>query len=158
MGSSNSSFLSLHSALRDFGVLIQELSEPFLEDHDVTQVQYRALEFIILRELITAKDLADFLKIKPAACSTLLNRLEKKNYITRTSCREDRRATRIQATEEGELVYNRIFKRFSQMLDRVYTELDQQEQVEFERIIRKLTCEAEKEVFTKKQAAKSKKY
>lgn len=150
MESSDSSFLSLHRAIRDFSVLVQELADPFFENHDVTPVQYQALEFITLREKVTAKDLADFLKIKPAACSTLMNRLEKKNYILRKTSNVDRRAILLQVTEEGNRVYEKIFNHFSQMLDRVYTGLDEQEHTEFERIVRKLTDKAEKEVMNKK--------
>jgi len=149
MSSKDVSFLSLHEALRDFGFLMQELADPYMVDLDVTQVQIKALEFIIIKKTVTASEIADFLKIQPAAVSTLIKRLEKKQYIHRMKSKEDRRTVHIKPTTEGIEVYEEIFKRYSRLLDQVYAGLDEQEHFEFERIIRKLTLKAEQKLLKK---------
>ncbi|KIL51992.1 MarR family winged helix-turn-helix transcriptional regulator [Jeotgalibacillus soli] len=151
MSSIDSSFMSLHAALRDFSVSIQELSDPFLMEEDLTPVQYTALEFIILRESVSARALSDFLKVKPAAVSSLITRLEKKNFISRMEGKADRRMINLSATSEGQEVYDRIFHRFSTMLDQIYTKLSCDDHMHFERIIRKLNEETKSEL-TEKQA------
>jgi len=149
MSSKDVPFLSLHETLRDFGILMQELADPYMVDLDITQVQIKALEFIMIKKTVTAKEIAGFLKIQPAAASTLIKRLEKKQYIHRMKSLEDRRTVHIKPTSEGIEVYEEIFKRHSRLLDQVYAELDENEHIEFERIMRKLTQKAEHEL-TKK--------
>lgn len=143
---------SIHQKFREFSVVIQELSDPIFEREDVTPVQYSALEFITLKETIPARAIADFLKIKPAAVTSLLDRLEKKGYVERMNCSDDRRVIHISATEKGKEVYDRIFTYFTSMSDQFYSVLDEEEFDQFERIAQKLLDEAKRSLEKKKLA------
>ncbi|MDQ7864347.1 MarR family transcriptional regulator [Peribacillus frigoritolerans] len=86
----SSELYNLHLEIRELSSLSQELVEPLLVKYDLTSVQYRALQLIVLNESIAVKDVSNHLKIKPAAGTALIDRLERKKLIERVHSEDDR--------------------------------------------------------------------
>lgn len=135
----SSELYNLHLEIRELSSLSQELVEPLLVKYDLTSVQYRALQLIVLNESKAVKDVSNHLKIKPAAGTALIDRLERKKLIERVHSEDDRRVVFIQSTESGRNTYHSINKCFTKIFRDFYSVLNEEETVRLKEIVGKLT-------------------
>jgi DNA-binding MarR family transcriptional regulator len=77
-------------------------------DDDVTLAQYRALVVLETRGPQRAADLAGALDVTPGTASRMIERLVRKGLVRRTRSRDDRRTVRVQLTEVGHGVVERV--------------------------------------------------
>ncbi|WP_057914816.1 MarR family winged helix-turn-helix transcriptional regulator [Peribacillus muralis] len=134
-----SELYNLHIEIKELSSLSQELVEPLLVKYDLTSVQYRALQLIVLDESLAVKYVSNHLKIKPAAATALIDRLERKNLIERCQSEDDRRVVYIQATEGGKKTYHSINKCFTKIFNDFYSVLNEEETKRLKQIVGKLT-------------------
>ncbi|WP_347942270.1 MarR family transcriptional regulator [Peribacillus simplex] len=130
---------NLHLEIKELSSLSQELVEPLMVKYDLTSVQYRALQLIVLTESIAVKDVSNHLKIKPAAGTALIDRLERKKLIERVHSEDDRRFVFIQSTESGSKTYHSINKCFAKIFRDFYSVLNEDETQRLKQIVGKLT-------------------
>ncbi|TQS82724.1 MarR family winged helix-turn-helix transcriptional regulator [Candidatus Methanomassiliicoccus intestinalis] len=69
---------------------------------DTSRGQGRVLAILKIKPEISTKDLAYLLGIRQQSLNELLNKLEKKEYIERIPCEDDKRILLIHLTEKGE--------------------------------------------------------
>ncbi|AOH54853.1 MarR family winged helix-turn-helix transcriptional regulator [Peribacillus muralis] len=129
----------LHIEIKELSRLSQELIEPSLVKYDLTSVQYRALQLIVLNESLAVKHISNHLKIRPAAGTALIDRLERKNLIERCHSEEDRRVVYIQATDGGKETYHSINCCFTNIFNDFYGVLNEGETELLKQIVGKLT-------------------
>jgi DNA-binding MarR family transcriptional regulator len=72
-----------------------------LEAYDVTHGQSRALHVITAHGATRPSEIADALRIAPRSATEVIDALESRGLVTRAPDPTDRRATRVEATEEG---------------------------------------------------------
>ncbi|MGG0413881.1 MarR family winged helix-turn-helix transcriptional regulator [Peribacillus simplex] len=135
----SSELYNLHLEIKELSSLSQELMEPLLVNYDLTSVQYRALQLIVLNESIAVKDVSNHLKIKPAAGTALIDRLERKKMIERVHSEDDRRVVFIQSTESGREAYHSINESFAKIFSDYYSVLNEEETERLKQIVGKLT-------------------
>ncbi len=80
-------------------------------DEDITLPQYRALVVLAAHGPQRAVDLAESLGVTAGTGSRMIERLVRKQLVTRSRSREDRRTTRIHLTEVGREVVSRVTAR-----------------------------------------------
>ncbi|CAH0163500.1 putative HTH-type transcriptional regulator YusO [Peribacillus sp. Bi96] len=135
----SSELYNLHIEIKELSRLSQELVEPLLVKYDLTSVQFRALQLIVLDGSMAAKNVSNHLKIKPAAGTALIDRLERKNLIERVHSEDDRRVVYIQSTESGRETYHSINMCFAKIFRDFYSVLNEEETVRLKQIVGKLT-------------------
>lgn len=75
---------------------------------DVSVSQCYALESVVRRDGPTLNDLAAELYLDKSTASRVVDALERKGYVLRTPHPSDRRAVRLEATDEGRALLARI--------------------------------------------------
>ncbi|KQU27011.1 MULTISPECIES: MarR family winged helix-turn-helix transcriptional regulator [Peribacillus] len=135
----SSELYNLHNAIKELSSLSQELIEPLLVKYDLTSVQYHALQLIVIKESIAVKNVSNHLKIKPAAGTALIDRLERKNLIERVHSEDDRRVVYIKSTASGRETYHSINKCFANIFQDFYSVLNEEETQRLKQIVGKLT-------------------
>ncbi|SNT50861.1 DNA-binding transcriptional regulator, MarR family [Bacillus sp. OK838] len=130
---------NLHIEIKELSSLSQELVEPLLVKYDLTSVQYRALQLIVFNESMAVKYVSNHLKIKPAAGTALIDRLERKKLIERVHSEDDRRVVFIQSTGSGRETYHSINKCFAKIFRDFYSVLNEEETERLKQIVGKLT-------------------
>ncbi|WP_285766841.1 MarR family transcriptional regulator [Peribacillus sp. SI8-4] len=134
-----SQLYDLHIEIKELSSLSQELVEPLMVKYDLTSVQYRALQLIVLNESLAVKDVSNHLRIKPAAGTALIDRLERKSLIERCHSEDDRRVVYIRATDSGKESYHSINKCFTDIFNNFYGVLTEEETERLKQIVGKLT-------------------
>lgn len=93
----------------------------FMETHlnpSLTESQLYVLELLQARDRMKPSDFIDFLETTPAAITTLLDRMEKGELITRERDEKDRRIVWIMATEKGQSECERGLELRQQFVDK----------------------------------------
>lgn len=98
---------------------IAQLADERLVPHGLTHGQWMPL-FLLLKNKdapATVATLARDLNVDPGAATRMLDRLEKKAFISRCRSTEDRRVVHVSLTEEGRRVAGEVPKVLSQVLN-----------------------------------------
>lgn len=114
---------------------------PYLDELDLTYLQYIVLMVLWEKGSVNVKTLGERIKLNSGTLTPLLKRLEVKGIVTRTRCPEDERGRIITITDAGLLLKERAapipkqlackvglsleeFKQLSQLCHRVLNALD----------------------------------
>lgn len=79
-----------------------------LAGFDLTPVQFAAMDAIATSPGIDQAGVATNIAYDRATIGGVIDRLEQKNYVTRTVCKHDRRAREVRLTEKGLEVFYEI--------------------------------------------------
>lgn len=100
---------------RTLGFLISAMAyvkdrilEKHLESFDVTAAQFKIFIVIVFGKMNTPAELCRELGIDSGAMTRMLDRLDKKGLISRRRCPDDRRAVRVELTESGQKIADRL--------------------------------------------------
>lgn len=107
--------------------------------HDVTSSQILAIFIISQEEQITMGQLAQMLDLTPRAITGLMAGLEKKKFVIRTKDKKDARITWLSLGEDGKKFLKLSRPDVSKKLTGLFEVLTKKEQIEFVRVIEKLT-------------------
>lgn len=109
-----------------------------LIDETLTDKQMIVLELIRSNPSIHAGDIAQRLNITPSAVSQILNALEKKNRITRTINRSNRREICLELTPEAVEYFKNIEVLERTIIQKYYSQLELEELRQLKAILQKL--------------------
>jgi DNA-binding MarR family transcriptional regulator len=90
-----------------------------LDELDLTLSQLQALTFIAERHKCSVGGIAEGLGVSHPAAVKLVDKLQRKELVTRGIAAEDHRQSEISATSEGRHLVNRIRRERSQRLEQV---------------------------------------
>ncbi|WP_029000280.1 MarR family winged helix-turn-helix transcriptional regulator [Azohydromonas australica] len=97
---------------------IAQQADVRLEPHELTHGQWMPL-FVLLKAggSATSAHVARQVNIDPGAATRMLDRLEKKGFVSRSRSTEDRRVVNVTLTESGRQVASEVPKVLSQVLN-----------------------------------------
>ncbi len=117
---------------RDSAEYAEMLAEVFVEalkksvdaacacDHEVTPALTECLRYVYLHGPSPIRQIAAGLEISLSAASQLVERLVKKELVTRRDNEEDRRLSRVELTEQGEEHVRLTRRRLTEWFDAIY--------------------------------------
>ncbi|MGA2518267.1 MAG: MarR family transcriptional regulator [Thermodesulfobacteriota bacterium] len=88
-------------SLRRIFKAIQDYSHEVSEKFGITGPQLWALKTIFQNESLSLSDLSERMYLHPSTITGVIDRLEKKGYVTRNRDRVDRRVIYVQLTAQG---------------------------------------------------------
>jgi len=104
--------------------------------------QGRVLAILKMQPEISQKDLAYLLDIRPQSLGEILSKLEKNEYIVRTTSEQDKRITNVKLTEEGKKMAEQAQK-MQEKANQLFTSLSEEEQSKLEGLLEKVIKELE---------------
>jgi MarR family transcriptional regulator, 2-MHQ and catechol-resistance regulon repressor len=106
----------------------------------LSMVQLQTLKFIGEQNGSLMKDVADYLSIAPPSLTPLIDGLEQKKLIKRSSSKNDRRVTLIFLTDKGKDIMEKNMKIKMKKMGDVFKKLTMAEQKSLIRILEKLSA------------------
>ncbi|MGI6296738.1 MAG: MarR family winged helix-turn-helix transcriptional regulator [Armatimonadota bacterium] len=88
-------------------------------DGDITQALMECLQYVYLHGSSSIREIATGLEISLSAGSQLVDRLVKKNLVTRDKGTDDRRLTKVELTEAGRTAVREMRQRKSEWFDSI---------------------------------------
>ena len=100
-----------------------------LESLDLTSSQTGVLIYLLLNQNdeINQKDIENYLNLKNPTVTGILNRLEKKDFITRTTSNKDARHKIIVLTDKSKNIQNEVFDEIDFMEKQITKNMSQKE-------------------------------
>lgn len=95
-----------------YGLLADVFEGPTSAEVELTEAQFRTLQFIHRHDTPTVYQIAEAFFISRAAATKMVQRLEEKNLVTRRECSHDRRLLEVALTPLGEEVLQAVQGRY----------------------------------------------
>jgi MarR family 2-MHQ and catechol resistance regulon transcriptional repressor len=107
----------------------------------LTQPQFSALRVIARNGAMLMRDISEKMFVTPANLTGIVDRLEQKGLVRRSSRQGDRRATVIDLTPKGSMLQERVATRYSEFVHRALGALTAEEQQKLRYLLEKLQRE-----------------
>lgn len=104
---------------------------------DLTPVQFAAMEAIITHPGIDQAGVAALIAYDRATIGGVIDRLEQKGFVTRTVCKNDRRAREVRVTRKGSQLFDEILPIVTALQDEILPGLDDTERAVFLELAKK---------------------
>lgn len=125
--------MSKNLSLKAFVVLmkssksIMDLVKKDISDHGMRTSDFTVLEALYHKGRQTIREISEAVLINTGSITYVIDKLEKKGYIERSYCKEDRRVVYIQITDNGKELMDQIFPKHQRMIEKVFEEVTDEE-------------------------------
>jgi DNA-binding MarR family transcriptional regulator len=84
--------------------------KPFLDRYDLTYTQYITMMVMWEKKKASVKELGQCLYLDSGTLTPVINKLEKKGYISKHRSTDDARGVDVEITEEGKMLRDKMLK------------------------------------------------
>lgn len=126
---------------------IQSIQKRVIEDisrYGLNQTEFAVLELLHHKGAQPIQKIGKKILLASSSMTYVIDKLEKKSYIERKACEEDRRVTFAQLTEKGKMIMKRIFPQHAEALNEIFGSLTTKEKVALIEQLKKVGLYAEK--------------
>jgi len=108
---------------------IMQAYRPILNEIGLTYPQYITMMALWEKDDLTVNQLGEILQLDNGTLTPLLKRLESKSYLTRTRSKDDERVVKIQLTEKGHQLKEKVSCVPMQILESLQLSVDDMQQL-----------------------------
>ncbi|ALC86242.1 transcriptional regulator [Bacillus sp. FJAT-22090] len=133
-----------NSALKLFIVLsrahkvIHESTNHFFQENGLNPTEFAVLELLYHKGRQPLQQIGNKILLASGSITYVVDKLEKRGYISRVSCDSDRRVTFAEITNEGNAFMDELFPRHEQQLVELMGALSEEEKLEVIDLVKKL--------------------
>ena len=117
--------------------VIKHAAVGFFGEEGITEAQLQALELLVSNGPMLMRKISDAMSVTPANVTGIVDRLEEKKLVLRTSGEGDRRATIIEITPEGKALYEKVGKKKGEMVKKSLATFTKDEKITLIRLLEK---------------------
>ncbi|KQL36644.1 MULTISPECIES: MarR family transcriptional regulator [Bacillaceae] len=133
-----------NSALKLFIVLsrahkvIHESTNHFFQENGLNPTEFAVLELLYHKGRQPLQQIGNKILLASGSITYVVDKLEKRGYISRVSCDSDRRVTFAEITNEGNAFMDELFPRHEKQLVELMGALSEEEKLEVIDLVKKL--------------------
>jgi DNA-binding MarR family transcriptional regulator len=116
---------------------IRYASTELFGDEGITEPQLQALELLSEKGPLLMREISEAMFVTPANITGIIDRLEEKKLVKRTSRKEDRRASVIEITPEGKTLFEKVWKKKGDMIQKSFGVFTRDEKITLNRLLEK---------------------
>ncbi len=116
---------------------IKHVALALFGDEGFTDAQVQALELLMTNGPMLMRKMSEAMSVSPANVTGIVDRLEEKKLVQRTSRKDDRRATIIEITPEGKTLYGKVSSLKSEMIQKSLAMLTKEERITLVKLLEK---------------------
>lgn len=137
-------------ALKSFVVLmkaaksVEERIKKDIRTYGIDISEFTILEALYHKGKQTVQQISNAVLIKSGSITYVIDKLEKRDFIKRSHCKEDRRVIHIQITDEGKKFMDNIFPRHEQVIEGIFAIVNTEEKKLMIDLLKKIGHEANK--------------
>lgn len=120
-------------ALKAFVVLlkssktIEEIIKKDISGHGMKSSDFTVLEALYHKGSLTVREISNAVLINTGSITYVIDKLEKKGYVKRRHCKEDRRVVYIDITEAGTKLMDEIFPKHQEVIEELFSDITEEE-------------------------------
>lgn len=119
--------LKLFIVLSRANKAINEESNQLLQHHGLNPTEFAVLELLFHKGMQPLQKIGQKILLASGSITYVVDKLEKRKFIVRIACSEDRRVTYAQITDEGKAFMEKIFPQHEQNLHTLLSALTYEE-------------------------------
>jgi len=125
--------MSKNLSLKAFVVLmkasksIQEHVKKDISNHGMRTSDFTVLEALYHKGRQTIREISEAVLINTGSITYVIDKLEKKELLKRSYCKEDRRVVYIQITDKGKELMDEIFPQHQEMIEQLFEDITTEE-------------------------------
>lgn len=137
----NNAVKSMVVMRKAFRTIDAKVSESFKEDY-LTPTQFGVLDVLYAKGSMKIGELLESMLATSGNMTVVIRNMEKKGWVTRTTCPNDKRAYLVALTDQGRQVIEHALPLHIAKIEETFSVLTDEEQVELIRILKKFKpCE-----------------
>lgn len=106
---------------------LEELTKKDISKHNMRASDFAILEALYHKGRQTIREISESVLISTGSITYVIDKLEKKEFLIRTNCPEDRRAVYLEITEKGKQVMDDIFPKHQQVIEELFEDISEEE-------------------------------
>ncbi|MBA9025067.1 MULTISPECIES: MarR family winged helix-turn-helix transcriptional regulator [Bacillaceae] len=124
---------SVQQSLKLFIVLsrahrsINDVVNKFIAEQGLNPTEFAVLELLYHKGEQPLQQIGGKILLASGSITYVVDKLEKKNYLQRVACKEDRRVTYARITEEGKQFIEKVFPEHEEQIDEIMNILTPEE-------------------------------
>ncbi|CCV65285.1 MAG: MarR family transcriptional regulator [Paracholeplasma sp.] len=122
---------------------LQQLVKKDVAKHDLNISEFSTLEVLYAKGALSVQDICDLVLIANSSMSYVLDKLEKRQLISRVKNESDKRYFTVSLTEEGQVFMKKVMKEHLKNIQPVFDVLSKEEQEELKRMLKLVGKKAE---------------
>lgn len=130
--------LKLYIVLSRAHKAINEVTNQFFQENKLNPTEFAVLELLYHKGRQPLQVIGQKILLASGSITYVVDKLEKRGYITRTACPSDRRITYADITSEGEAFMTELFPRHEQQLHELTNGLSSEEKEQAIQLLKKL--------------------
>lgn len=107
--------------------IVQEVLKKDIAQHDLNFTEFAVLELLYHKGEQPIQIIGKKILIASSSITYVVDKLEKKEYVHRRSCPDDRRVTFAGITETGKVFMDNIFPKHEEKVNTIFEELSEDE-------------------------------
>lgn len=130
--------LKLYIVLSRATKVINEVTNQFIQENNVNPTEFGVLELLYHKGRQPLQKIGNKILLASGSITYVVDKLEQRDYITRTSCPTDRRITYAEISEKGKEFMAELFPRHEQKLHQLMGALSEEEKEQTINLLKKL--------------------
>lgn len=130
--------LKLFIVLSRANKVITEMTNQFFLDQGLNPTEFAVLELLYHKGHQPLQQIGQKILLASGSITYVVDKLEKRGYIKRILCPDDRRVTYAQITEEGTAFMDRVFPMHEQQIHEIMSVLTDEEKEQAISLLKKL--------------------
>jgi DNA-binding MarR family transcriptional regulator len=135
-----------YNAILATSKVIRRVALRLFVEEGITEPQFQALMLLVEKGSMLMRKMSDEMHVTPANVTGIMDRLEEKSLVRRTSGKEDRRATIIEITPEGKALYERVAIKKADMLQKALATFTKEELTTLNSLLEKFQREMSRSI------------
>ncbi|MDZ5783348.1 MarR family winged helix-turn-helix transcriptional regulator [Marinococcus luteus] len=123
---------------------VEEKIREDIRAHGLNPTEFAVLELLYHKGEQAIQRIGEKILLSSGSMTYVIDKLEKKKYLFRTRCPQDRRIINVRITEEGSALMDEIFPRHQAAIQEMFSVFDDQEKETFIAMLKKLGLSLEK--------------
>lgn len=132
----NSAVKSMVVMRKAFRTIDAKVSESY-KDYELTSTQFGVLDVLYAKGTLKIGELINSMLATSGNMTVVIKNMEKKGWIERIMCPNDKRSFLVSLTEEGKAVIERALPRHIEIVEDTFSVLTEAEQEELIRLLKK---------------------
>jgi len=116
---------------------------PTLVEEGLGESDFRVLEVLLHKGPMPVNAIGPKVDLNPGSVSVAVDRLNKKGFVSRVECSQDRRVRTVSLTEKGRQMFVPLFRRHTALIKRAFQDVSLEELQQLEGALKKVGKRAE---------------
>ncbi|MBB6671083.1 MarR family winged helix-turn-helix transcriptional regulator [Cohnella nanjingensis] len=116
-----------------------------IESHGLNPTEFGVLEFLYHKGEQPTQKIGEKILITSGSITYVVDKLERKGYLKRRRCEQDRRVIYASLAPSGEALMDRMFPEHAEAINRLFAPLEEAEKRQMIEILKKLGMHAEQQ-------------